>query len=211
MATKRSQRIGVWFIAIFMLVGSVGTFLIMILSVQNQKIDQVAQKKLSDEYNKVIADYQAKIDKQSKDLSAKYYPELNQYSSRVSEFKTEGIKEVSRVDVKVGTGQELKKGTEYSAYYIGWNPKGVIFDQSIDGKTLKAPIAGGNLIQGWNEGVIGMKVGGVREITIPSEKAYGAKGSGDNIPPNTPLKFIIMVIPKVEEIPVPDLSKYIQQ
>jgi FKBP-type peptidyl-prolyl cis-trans isomerase len=93
----------------------------------------------------------------------------------------------------------------------GWNPKGVVFDQSISDGKLIAPIAGGNLITGWNEGVIGMKIGGVRELSIPSDKAYGSTGSGDNIPPNTPIKFIVMIIPKVEDVPVPaELLKYYQ-
>lgn len=210
MATPRSQRIGIWIIAAILIIGSLGTFLVMVLSVQNQKIDQAQQQKLVDEYNKVVADYQAKVNKQNQDLSAKYYPIISQFKNRVGQFNTEGIKDIVKSDLKVGDGQEIKSGTVYSAYYIGWNPKGVIFDQSIEGSSLKAPITGGNLITGWNEGVIGMKVNGIREITIPSDKAYGSTGSGENIPPNTPIKFIIMVIPKVDPIPVPDLSKFIQ-
>jgi FKBP-type peptidyl-prolyl cis-trans isomerase len=112
---------------------------------------------------------------------------------------------VATTDLKVDDGATLISTTAYSAYYIGWNPKGVVFDQSIENGALKAPITGGNLITGWNEGVVGMKIGGVREITIPSDKAYGATGSGDNIPPNTPIKFVVMVIPKVSDIPMPQI------
>jgi hypothetical protein len=68
------------------------------------------------------------------------------------------------------------------------------------------------VIKGWTDGTVGMKVGGVRELTIPSDQAYGATGSGTNIPPNTPLKFVIMVIPTPETIPQaaipPELLKY---
>ena len=68
------------------------------------------------------------------------------------------------------------------------------------------------LIEGWSEGLKGMKVGGIRELTIPSDKAYGAQGSvgnedsSKNIGPNTPLKFIIMLIPEFKEIPQPNLE-----
>ena len=52
-----------------------------------------------------------------------------------------------------------------------------------------------------------MKIGGVRELTIPSSQAYGETGSGDKIPANTPLKFVVMAIPPVEEIPTPQIIK----
>ncbi|NTW61959.1 hypothetical protein HGB25_00920 [Candidatus Saccharibacteria bacterium] len=210
MATPKSQRIGIWIIAVVMFAGTLGSFLIMILSNQNQKIDAAAQKKLNDEYTKIASDYQAKVDAQSKELSARYYPDFSQYTSRVAVFDTAGIKEVTKVDLKTGDGAEIKSDTAYDAYYIGWNPKGVIFDQSIENGALKAPIAGEGLIKGWSEGVVGMKFGGIRELTIAADKAYGKDGYGDSIPPNTPLKFIVMVIPKVAEVPVPDLSKYQQ-
>jgi len=196
MATPRSQRIGIWIIAIVLTMGTLGSFLVMALSNQNQAADQAHIQKLS-------SDYQAKLTVQAKQLSDKYYPVFSQYESTPAVFSPDGITAVSTNDLQIGDGAVLTATTEYSAYYIGWNPKGVIFDQSINSATLKAPIAGGNLIAGWNEGVVGMKIGGVREITIPSDKAYGANGQGENIPSNTPLKFIVMAIPKVADIPVP--------
>jgi FKBP-type peptidyl-prolyl cis-trans isomerase len=116
--------------------------------------------------------------------------------------------------LNIGDGSEITTKTDYSAYYIGWNPKGVLFDQSIDKDALKAPLtvaAGSSMIVGWKEGVLGMKVGGVRELTLPSSMAYGATGSGENIPANTPLKFIVMIIPKVTDVPIsPELLQYYQ-
>jgi hypothetical protein len=56
-----------------------------------------------------------------------------------------------------------------------------------------------------------MKIGGVREITLPSDKAYGEQGSGDSIPPNTPLKFIVMAIPLPEQIPQPEVPASLYQ
>ena len=69
------------------------------------------------------------------------------------------------------------------------------------------------LIEGWSEGLKGMKVGGIRELSIPADKAYGAQGSvnqedsSKTIGPNTPLKFIVMLIPEFEEIPRPNLEE----
>lgn len=196
MATPKSQRIGIWIIAIVLTVGTLGSFLVMGLSVGNRKIDQANQQK-------DLTDYQNQVAAQAKTLSDKYYTEFSKYASFPAVFNADGVKTLGIKDLKVGDGAELKSDTPYSAYYIGWNPKGVIFDQSISNGTLRAPLAGGNMIPGWNEGIIGMKIGGVRELSIPSDKAYGATGSGDNIPANTPIKFVVMVIPKVEDIPVP--------
>jgi FKBP-type peptidyl-prolyl cis-trans isomerase len=110
------------------------------------------------------------------------------------------VTSVQTEDLLVGTGQTVDENTQYSAYYIGWNPKGVIFDQSIKEGKLIAPIPAQGLIQGWNEGTKGMKLGGVREITIPSDKAYGEKGGGDKIPPNTPIKFLVLAIETPEQL-----------
>lgn len=193
MATSRGTRIGIWIIAVVMLVGTIGSFLVMVLANDNQQMDQTRLETL-------MSEYQKEVDTQAKQLSEKYYPTMSKYASVPDVFNAGDVKELTTKDLVVGTGETLTKDTAYSAYYIGWNPKGVIFDQSIEGATLKTPISGGNLIEGWNEGVIGMKMGGVRELTIPSAKAYGETGSGENIPANTPIKFIVMVIPPVEEV-----------
>ena len=204
MATPRSQRIGIWIIAIVLAIGTLGSFLVMALGVQNNAADKAQLQK---EYN----EYQTAISAQAKELSDKYYEQFSQYASIPAVFDASSITKLATEDLKIGNGETITATTAYKAYYIGWNPKGVIFDQSISASTLKAPITGGNLITGWNEGVIGMKVGGVRELSIPSDKAYGATGSGDNIPANTPLKFIVMIIPKVADVPMPDaLLKYYQ-
>lgn len=202
MSTTRSQRIGIWVIAVVMIIGTIGSFFVVVIANNNAKVDQDKQVKLQEEY----AEYQKKVEAQGDELSKQYYPEFSQYKTRPAAFDGATVKEVIKEDLKIGDGEEIKEGTAYSAYYIGWNPTGKVFDQSIDAEKLKPPIAGGNLIQGWNEGVIGMKMGGVREISIPSEKAYGAAGSGEDIPANTPIKFIVMVIPKPADIPLPDFA-----
>ena len=72
-----------------------------------------------------------------------------------------------------------------------------------------------SVIEGWKEGIKGMRIGGVRLLTIPSDKAYAEAGSKDasgneNIAPNMPLKFIVMAIPTPAEIPQPDMSEVIK-
>lgn len=196
MATPKSQRIGIWIIAIVLTVGTLGSFLVMGLSVNNQTNDTAR-------YQAAYTEYQTAVAAQAKELSAKYYTDFSQYSTVPATFDAASVTELAKTDLKVGDGAEITATSEYNAYYIGWNPKGVIFDQSIADGALKSPLAGGSMIAGWNEGIIGMKFGGVRELTIPSDKAYGATGSGDNIPADTPLKFIVMIIPKVTEVTVP--------
>jgi FKBP-type peptidyl-prolyl cis-trans isomerase len=193
MATKKSQRIGIWIIAIVMLVGTVGSFAAMIVGTQNSANDQ---KKFEEAY----AAYQKQLDEQkklAKELSDKYYGTFKPYQSSPAAFDASTVGQtVITNDLKVGDGAEITKDTKYLAYYVGWNPSGKTFDSSFDGETLKAPLdtTEATLISGWNDGVVGMKVGGVRELTIPAALAYGDTGSGEDIPANTPIKFVIMII-----------------
>lgn len=204
MATPRSQRIGIWIIAIVLAIGTVGSFLAIILANQNQATDQANLQKAYSQYQTESTAYTAKLNALTKELSDKYYSELKQYSSIPAAFSAGSVKSLAKQDLVIGNGATIDAKTDYSAYYIGWNPKGVVFDQSIDKNALKIPLtisAGSSMITGWKEGVLGMKINGVREISIPSNLAYGATGSGANIPANTPIKFIVLVIPKVNPIP----------
>lgn len=198
MAATKAQRIGIWIIAAFMLVGTIGSFAIIVLANSNAQSDQ-------ERYNSLVTEYQNAVKAQSEELSEKYYDEFNQYASRVGKFDADSVTELKTKDLKVGDGDELTSDSTFTAYYIGWTPDGVIFDSSLDDGSLKAPFTAspGMVIEGWSEGVDGMKVGGVRELTIPAEQAYGETGSGESIPPNTPLKFVLMVIPTPEQVEVP--------
>lgn len=206
MATSNSQRFGIWVIAIVMAIGTIGSFFVVILANDNSKIDQAAQTKQQEALTKQYQEYQNKVNAQADELSKTYYPIFVTFKDKVAPFNKADVTALSTEDLKIGDGEEIKDGTKYSAYYIGWNPEGKIFDQSIDGDKLKAPIAGSNLIEGWTEGVKGMKIGGVRVLTIPADKAYGDKGQGDDIPPHTPLKFIVFAITPPAEIPAPDFA-----
>lgn len=211
MATSKAQRAGIWVIAVALIVGTIASFVAMIIAPQNQAKDENRMKTAYAKYQKEYEAYQQKVDAQAAELSKIYYPEFKKYASYPAAFDAASVKSVTTKDLKEGSGATIDDKTPYSAYYIGWNPKGKVFDQSIDGDKLKAPIKGEGLIEGWTEGMKGMKIGGVRLISIPSDKAYGEQGSGEDIPANTPIKFVVMAIERPKEIKEPEIPQELMQ
>lgn len=100
------------------------------------------------------------------------------------------------IDVKTGTGAEAKAGQTVSVHYTGWLVNGTKFDSSVDrGQPFQFPLGGGQVIRGWDEGVAGMKVGGVRKLIIPSDLGYGPRGTpGGPIPPYATLIFEVELL-----------------
>ncbi len=97
-------------------------------------------------------------------------------------------------DLKIGDGYEIKAGDAVVAFYHGTRKSdGHVFDSAFNrGEPLGFSLNG--VIQGWSKGVPGMKVGGIRRLTIPSALGYGATGSGPDIPANTDLVFVIQIV-----------------
>jgi FKBP-type peptidyl-prolyl cis-trans isomerase FkpA len=102
-------------------------------------------------------------------------------------------------DIKVGTGAEAKGGSNVLVHYTGWlyenSVKGSKFDSSKDrGQPFSFPLGAGHVIKGWDEGVAGMKIGGSRNLVIPPELGYGARGAGGVIPGNATLIFEVELL-----------------
>ena len=106
----------------------------------------------------------------------------------------------SQTDLVVGSGADALSGTSMTVNYTGWlydtskaDHKGLMFDTSIGKTPFSFTLGAGQVIKGWDQGVVGMKVGGTRELVIPPSLAYGSTRSGV-IPPNATLLFDITLV-----------------
>ncbi|MBL8956916.1 MAG: FKBP-type peptidyl-prolyl cis-trans isomerase [Myxococcaceae bacterium] len=98
-------------------------------------------------------------------------------------------------DIKVGTGAEAKAGQKVAVHYVGTLTNGSKFDSSRDrGEPFEFKLGAGQVIKGWDQGVAGMKIGGVRKLTVPPELGYGAGGFPPVIPPNSTLVFEVELL-----------------
>lgn len=98
-------------------------------------------------------------------------------------------------DLKVGTGAQPSAGKPVKVHYTGWLENGTKFDSSLDRKEPFVFIIGvGQVVPGWDEGVITMRVGGKRKLVIPPQLGYGASGAGGVIPPDATLIFEVELL-----------------
>ncbi|MEO8847951.1 MAG: FKBP-type peptidyl-prolyl cis-trans isomerase [Casimicrobiaceae bacterium] len=112
------------------------------------------------------------------------------------------IKELKKIDIKQGEGAEAQTGKVVVVHYSGWlydatapEGKGKKFDSSLDRKVPFGFYLGeGKVIKGWDQGVVGMKVGGKRRLIIPPELGYGSRGAGGVIPPDATLIFDVELL-----------------
>ncbi len=110
--------------------------------------------------------------------------------------------ELIKKDTLIGTGREAETGFDVTVHYTGWlfdanaaDNKGKKFDSSLDRRDpFVFYLGGGQVIQGWDEGVVGMKIGGKRTLIIPADMGYGAQGAGGVIPPNATLVFDVELL-----------------
>ena len=105
------------------------------------------------------------------------------------------VNELKIEDIVAGEGNEATSGATVSVHYTGKLTDGSVFDSSVErGDAFEFVLGAGEVIEGWDKGVVGMKVGGKRKLTIPPELAYGERGAGGVIPPNAELTFDIELL-----------------
>ena len=203
--TSPKQRFFIILIAVLMVGSIVASYAAIVASgaassdTGESQVDEAKIAEYQEAYDKIQAEFSEKT-KDDFDEFIKYKSEIvgyNEASANDSGLQTR--------DLKTGSGKELADGdTDYLAYYVGWCADETIFDSSFDNqdnpksfaKILDASVG---MIEGWNAGVVGMKLDGIREVTIPGELAYGDSMEicgGEN----KPLKFLIMTKEKTEEL-----------
>ncbi len=102
------------------------------------------------------------------------------------------------VDTKPGSGDVAVNGASVTVHYTGWlwanGQRQKQFDSSRGGAPFTFKLGAGEVIEGWDEGINGMRVGGVRELIIPPDRGYGAQGAPPDIPPNATLCFEVELL-----------------
>ena len=113
-------------------------------------------------------------------------------------------------DITEGTGEGAVSGDTVFVYYVGvLTEDGTRFDGNFDGQPYAVTLGGGSVIQGWDQGLIGIKTGGRRQLDIPSDLAYGPMGSGELIPPDSAISFIVdavAIVPAVDPADEPKIT-----
>ena len=123
---------------------------------------------------------------------------------------TELPTELLITDITEGEGEAAVEGSTVYVYYVGVLSKdGDRFDGNFGGDPYAVTLGTGAVIDGWDQGLIGVKAGGRRQLDIPSELAYGASGSGDAIPPDSAISFIVdvvAIVPPIDPADAPDIT-----
>ncbi len=174
---KKRERVAALLIAVFFLVTSVGFSVLVIWSMAKGNKDKTASEQTTTQVSNT--------QKQENILEG----------TKLSGFTpVEKVDSLQIIDTKVGTGAEAKADSTVTAHYTGALAKdGTIFQSSHD-SGQPATFSLSQVIKGWQEGVPGMKVGGVRRLIIPAEQAYGSASPAANIPPNSDLVFDIELV-----------------
>ena len=201
--TSPKQRFFIILIAVLMLGSIIASYAAIVVSgskggaaEETSKIDDAKVKEYEEAYNKIQAEF-TEATKDDYKAFSKYQSEVKAYNE---EAANEG--EGKTRDLAKGSGDKVSEDN-YLAYYVGWCADESIFDSSYDDNKKPTGFAkildpSLGMIEGWTQGVKGMRIGGVREITIPGKLAYGDSMEicGGK---NKPLKFIVMAVENTKE------------
>ena len=196
------QRIIFALVAAILLGSSIAAYVMIVMGNNSVNYSKMSLEQLQNAYSEKAAE----LDEEASSLSQKYFEEFKPYKKNVKAYNstTANVNGIQSKDLKEGDGKEVGN-SGYSAYYIGWCSDESIFDTSFDSfdepTALKAPITveEQSLIEGWYLGTEGMKIGGVREITIPGSLAYGESQEICGAT-NSPLKFIVMAVETTDRL-----------
>ena len=206
--TSVGQRIVIILIAVIMIGSIIASYAAIVISnSSSSNKDDSSSSKISDEKKAEIAEAYQKKAAEFAEATKSDYEKFVQYRTEVKAYNETTANEngVQTKDLEAGTGEEVKEdGSNYLAYYIGWCADESVFDSSFDDDSnptgfTKALDPSMGLIEGWLQGVKGMKIGGVRRITIPGELAYGESMEicGGT---NKPLRFLVMPVARDESL-----------
>lgn len=181
MATSKHQRIGIWIIAVIMLIGTVFSFFAIILQNSNQKVDYEQQQKAYEDYQKQMKDQQ--------DQYVKTLKPLDGYTAEP--FDAAAVTELKLDTIVSGEGKAATAKSTVKANYFGWTADGKMFDSTNkNGTTTPIDFSLEQVIEGWTKGLTGVKAGSVVKLTIPTAQAYGESAAQSGKPAG-PLMFII--------------------
>lgn len=201
--TSWQTRIVIGVIAFLMLFSTVAVYALIVLSSENKKKTSADASEELKAVEEELATKRNDVETLAVELSNKYYGEFSNYRSNVKSYNAATVNNdgLKTNDLKVGDGAEITAESSYYAYYIGWCADESIFDSSFnswDNPTeLNAPLqfeaGSSSFVAGWEEGVIGMHIGGIRQIDVPGELAYGETREicGST---NSPLKFMVYAV-----------------
>ena len=209
--TSPKQRIIIGLIAVIMIGSMIASYAAIVLNGNNGSSASSASSEMSKISEEKAAQVTEEYEKKSAEFSQATksdFDKMMAYKSEIKAFNEASANEsetVAKKELVEGTGEEVKAdGSNYLAYYIGYCADESIFDSSLNDPEnptgfAKALDPSLGMIEGWTQGVAGMKIGGIRRITVPEKLAYGDSMEicGGK---NKPLRFIVMAVAKVDPL-----------
>jgi len=191
---SNSQRVAAFFLAALFLLSTIATTVYIVWQINQEEggiVQETAEEKAAAD---ALAQQQDEPESDPNACSSTPLAATDPRTLPTTTTASGTITELRKIDIKEGTGAEVQPGDCVAALYYGTLASdGTKFDGNYEtGQTIEFSL--NRVIQGWTDGIPGMKVGGIRRLEIPAAQAYGEQGGGDVIPPNADLIFEVEVI-----------------